>query len=44
MVVIGRPKKDIRNKYIDNLKDSPEIFKPTGSEDLYLDSQKSNYG
>ena len=40
MVVIGRPKKDIRNKYIDNLKDSPEIFKPTGSEDLYLDSQK----
>ena len=40
MVVIGRLKKDIRNKYIDNLKDSPEIFKPTGSEDLYLDSQK----
>lgn len=40
MVVIGRSKKDIRNKYIDNLKDSPEIFKPTGSEDLYLDSQK----
>ena len=40
IVVIGRPKKDIRNKYIDNLKDSPEIFKPTGSEDLYLDSQK----
>lgn len=40
MVVIGRPKKDIRNKYIDNLKDSPEIFKPTGSKDLYLDSQK----
>lgn len=40
MVVIGRPKKDIRNKYIDNLKDSPEIFKPTGSEDLYLDSKK----
>ncbi len=40
MVVIGRQKKDIRNKYIDNLKDSPEIFKPTGSEDLYLDSQK----
>lgn len=40
MVVIGRQKKDIRNKYIDNLKDSPEIFKPNGSEDLYLDSQK----
>lgn len=43
MVVIGRPKKDIRNKYIDNLKDSPEIFKPTGSEDLYLDSQKKPF-
>ena len=40
MAVIGRLEKDIRNKYIDSLKDSPEIFKPTDSKDLYLDSKK----